>query len=197
MKIKIEPGGWVVIALVTGGLVYFAASRLAPATAAAEDAPAAAASIEPSKPAARAPKPASTAPLPSAFAPGPETDRAKATAAHDVIRMVHFALDSDELRSADIAVLEQAAEELRRDRTLTVVIVGATDNTGVRDYNMVLSQKRAESAARYLRAHNIDSKRVRLRWHGPDHPVGENSTPQGRSRNRRAEIRLAPNTSNQ
>lgn len=77
---------------------------------------------------------------------------------------------------------------------LKVKIDGYTDNTGSAQINTTLSQNRADAVRQYMQqkaGHNFPSSRfVSVQGHGPDHPVGDNSTPDGRAANRRVEITL-------
>lgn len=70
-------------------------------------------------------------------------------------------------------------------------IEGNTDNTGSRAANMSLSQKRAQACADYLiKEKGINPNRVIVIGNGPDKPVADNSTAQGREKNRRTDFIL-------
>ena len=70
-------------------------------------------------------------------------------------------------------------------------IEGNTDNTGNRASNVSLSQKRAQSVANYLvRDHGMNTNRFIIIGNGPDDPVADNSTAEGRSKNRRTDFEL-------
>ncbi len=73
-------------------------------------------------------------------------------------------------------------------------MTGHTDSTGGYQYNMSLSQRRADSVASYLQAQGVQSVRLQARGFGPDRPVASNDTPDGRAQNRRVEITLEPLT---
>jgi OOP family OmpA-OmpF porin len=69
------------------------------------------------------------------------------------------------------------------------VLSGYTDSTYTREYNLKLSWKRAESVRDYLMENaNIGEDRFVLNWYGEDNPVADNSTAEGRAKNRRVEI---------
>jgi outer membrane protein OmpA-like peptidoglycan-associated protein len=59
---------------------------------------------------------------------------------------------------------------------------------------MRLSQSRATSVADYLRAQGIDSRRFFVQGFGPNYPVADNGTTEGKQLNRRVEITLQPVT---
>lgn len=90
----------------------------------------------------------------------------------------------DKLRSVAL-VLQEFNQTL-------VDIVGHTDSTGSRAYNMQLSQQRATSVSRALAQLGIDPRRFFVEGRGPDNPVADNATEAGRALNRRVEIRIVP-----
>jgi outer membrane protein OmpA-like peptidoglycan-associated protein len=59
---------------------------------------------------------------------------------------------------------------------------------------MGLSQRRADSVVSYLAAQGVQSVRLQGRGFGPDRPVADNGSPDGRQQNRRVEITLEPLT---
>jgi len=79
------------------------------------------------------------------------------------------------------------------DKTL-IDVSGHTDSTGTMALNMDLSQRRADSVARYLEAQGIARMRIDARGYGPNYPVADNGTAEGRQLNRRVELALKPLT---
>ena len=77
------------------------------------------------------------------------------------------------------------------DKTL-IDVTGHTDSTGDGNYNLSLSQQRADSVSAYLQSRGITSQRILTQGYGENHPVADNSTPQGRRENRRVELVLKP-----
>jgi outer membrane protein OmpA-like peptidoglycan-associated protein len=67
-------------------------------------------------------------------------------------------------------------------------IIGHTDNIGSEFYNLELSKKRAKSVANFLIAEGIDSKRIKYQGKGMTYPKADNSTQEGRDKNRRVEF---------
>ncbi|HFE48708.1 MAG TPA: OmpA family protein [Chromatiaceae bacterium] len=68
----------------------------------------------------------------------------------------------------------------------SVVVIGHTDSTGPEAYNMQLSLRRAQSVADYLESLGIDD--IEVRGEGESNPIADNSTREGRAKNRRVEI---------
>ena len=72
--------------------------------------------------------------------------------------------------------------------TLKLAIGGYTDSTGSADFNMMLSQARADSVLDYLATQGLEASMLSAQGYGMDDPVADNSTAQGRRKNRRVEI---------
>jgi outer membrane protein OmpA-like peptidoglycan-associated protein len=77
---------------------------------------------------------------------------------------------------------------LKANPELKLEVQGHTDNQGNDDYNLKLSQKRAETVAAYLQLFGIDSGRLTPKGFGETKPVATNDTEDGRTRNRRVEL---------
>ncbi len=65
---------------------------------------------------------------------------------------------------------------------------GHTDSTGTKEYNLGLSERRAETVAQFLAENGIARGRAVARGYGKAYPVAGNETAAGRQRNRRVEI---------
>lgn len=106
---------------------------------------------------------------------------------------IQFALNSAELSETSKTNLTDLAETLKKYDDTNILIEGHTDITGTREYNMVLSEKRAESVSSYLEGLGVAGKRVTTEGYGPDQPLGDNSTDYGRQQNRRVEVAIFAN----
>ncbi len=91
-------------------------------------------------------------------------------------------------------VLSSVAKVINEYEKTYVDIYGHTDSVGKSSYNMTLSQQRADSVSRYLQTQQVLPQRIITHGVGEDHPVATNDTAQGRSQNRRVEIKLTPIT---
>lgn len=87
--------------------------------------------------------------------------------------------------------LDQVVETLRSRPREQVVIRGFTDNVGDEDYNLRLSQQRAEAVRAYLASRGIPADRVLAQGLGENLPIASNNTPTGRAQNRRVEVQLS------
>lgn len=106
---------------------------------------------------------------------------------------IQFALNSAELSETSKANLTDLAVTLKKYDDTNILIEGHTDITGTHEYNMVLSEKRAESVAGYLQGLGVARKRVTTEGYGPDQPVGDNESDYGRQQNRRVEVAIFAN----
>jgi outer membrane protein OmpA-like peptidoglycan-associated protein len=83
--------------------------------------------------------------------------------------------------------LDQVADALVA-KGQAVVIEGYTDSRGSQSTNLDLSQRRAEAVRVYLVSRGFPSEKISARGMGPDHPIADNSSVEGRANNRRVEI---------
>ncbi|MEX0779685.1 MAG: OmpA family protein [Balneolales bacterium] len=77
---------------------------------------------------------------------------------------------------------------LERDESIRLKVHGHTDSIGEDRLNNTLSDERAWTAGRFFIENGIDPDRIETYGHGPDDPVADNATEEGRSLNRRIEI---------
>lgn len=101
-----------------------------------------------------------------------------------------FDFDSAELRASAQANLRDLAESLQDFEGSEVLIVGHTDSQGSEDYNLRLSERRANSATEYLIEQGIRPSRVSTQGKGETEPVASNDTEDGRQQNRRVEVAI-------
>ena len=104
------------------------------------------------------------------------------------LRNVYFATESARLSDYARSKLDETVEILKRYPDLQVDIAGHADSTGPEEFNMMLSERRADSVRRYLEEAGIASSRLTARGYGESQPIGSNDTALGRSDNRRVEL---------
>ena len=111
---------------------------------------------------------------------------------------VNFAFDKAVLTAADRKQLDDLGGRLADARFYILAVTGGTDSVGDRNYNYQLSQRRADAVVNYLSAkYNIPPRKFYLIGIGKDQEVASNSTAAGRAKNRRVEIKLMTNMSDQ
>jgi outer membrane protein OmpA-like peptidoglycan-associated protein len=107
---------------------------------------------------------------------------------------VTFGFDKSTLTADDKAQLDTFAGTLANAKSYIVEVTGGTDSTGNADYNYALSQRRADAVVQYLASkYSIPAHRFYLIGIGKDKEVADNSTREGRAKNRRVDIRLLSN----
>ena len=104
-----------------------------------------------------------------------------------------FASDSAELNTGFVSVLDTVAALLKKYDKTVIEVAGHTDSVGTREYNQALSERRAAAVATYLERHGVLKSRVTTVGAGETRPVASNASAEGRARNRRVELTLAPN----
>ena len=104
-----------------------------------------------------------------------------------------FATGSSQLSQSSRTALTNFAKSLAENPHTDVVIYGHTDNTGSRAVNEKLSGERAQAVATYLTGQGITSNRFTTQGLAFDSPVADNSTADGRAKNRRVEIFITAN----
>jgi outer membrane protein OmpA-like peptidoglycan-associated protein len=104
-----------------------------------------------------------------------------------------FDFDSDGVRPEAAANLKNLATSLDKYPNTDLLIVGHTDATGTDSYNQGLSERRAASAAAYLKSQGVASGRLRTSGRGESEPIASNDTEAGQQANRRVEVAIYAN----
>ena len=109
-----------------------------------------------------------------------------------VLQQVQFKTNSDVILPASDALLTEVAGVLREHEELTQIeIQGHTDNRGNPAHNKGLSQRRAQSVLRWLTSKGqISADRLTAKGFGQDVPIDDNTTDEGRQRNRRVQFKI-------
>lgn len=84
--------------------------------------------------------------------------------------------------------LDKLAALLLEKPQYFLLIEGHTDNVGSRESNLILSRNRAEAVKKYLMKKGVTEDRILTKYYGPDKPVADNNTEEGRQQNRRVEM---------
>lgn len=104
------------------------------------------------------------------------------------LNQIYFEFNSSELLTISYIQLDSLCNILSEKQSLRIEIRGHTDNIGSEGYNKKLSVDRAASVYNYLLDKGIPKTRMKYRGFGPNVPVADNSTEEGRELNRRVEI---------
>jgi outer membrane protein OmpA-like peptidoglycan-associated protein len=104
---------------------------------------------------------------------------------------VQFELGSAKLLDVSDSLLDQVAQVMVENPQIELLQVeGHTDSTGGAKRNRELSQQRAESVVVYIVGKGVAKKRLVAKGFGPDKPIADNGTPEGREANRRVEFNI-------
>lgn len=104
------------------------------------------------------------------------------------LRGVEFDFDRSTLRPESRQTLDEATEVLRQYPDIRVEVAGHTDSIGTEEYNQGLSERRAAAVYEYLVNNGIDASRLSSRGYGELQPIADNTSREGRQRNRRVEL---------
>ena len=107
---------------------------------------------------------------------------------------ITFETDSYNLKGSFYPALNSVGQVLAKYADTTLRVTGHTDNTGSRQYNQSLSERRAGSVADYLVTRQVARERMLVVGAGFDQPIADNSSAQGRAENRRVELYVLPKT---
>ncbi|MBA4502820.1 OmpA family protein [Marinobacterium marinum] len=103
---------------------------------------------------------------------------------------ITFATDSDRVSPSFYSVLDSVATVLIKFDQTQVAVEGFTDSTGSFEHNQKLSERRANSVARYLSSVGVDGLRLDARGYGERYPIATNDSAAGRAANRRVEVKI-------
>src|SRR5882724_9179823 len=115
---------------------------------------------------------------------GQQTNRGLVLTVGDVL----FATGKAEVAAGGLRSIDKLAEFLKKNPTRNLLIEGHTDNTGPEDFNLKLSQQRADAVKDVLVSRGVGTDRITTKGYGPKYPVVANDTAAGRQQNRRVEV---------
>ena len=122
------------------------------------------------------------------------TDPNAAATTADLIRIIqqpiYFDLDQDAIRVDGQAVLDQKAAILLANPSLRIRVAGHADDRGSDEYNIVLGNRRATAAKRYLEGKGVEAARIETLSYGEERPVDSASNEEAYAKNRRDEFEI-------
>lgn len=105
-----------------------------------------------------------------------------------IFHNIQFKYNSAELTEDSIPTLKAIARFLKENPQLKIEIRGYTDNVGSEEFNLKLSNKRAEKVKEFLIKNGVLDTRVKAKGFGESNPIAPNNTEEGRAKNRRTEF---------
>ena len=107
-----------------------------------------------------------------------------------ILQNIFFASLSYELEKQSFVELKKVQELIEINPHIKIEISGHTDNVGSEKDNMDLSQRRAKAVFDYLVAQGVQVKNLTYKGYGETAPIADNETEEGRSQNRRTELKV-------
>lgn len=107
---------------------------------------------------------------------------------HVAIYGIHFNTGKADIQPDSEATLKEIVTLMQQDPALHLRVEGHTDNQGNATANESLSEMRAQSVVAWLAAHGVPAARLTAKGFGQTKPVADNSTEEGRAKNRRVEL---------
>ncbi|OQX08324.1 MAG: hypothetical protein BWK73_25720 [Thiothrix lacustris] len=106
------------------------------------------------------------------------------------LKGVTFEKGSAVLAATSFPILDEAAATLKKYPDLKIEVGGHTDSSGDKVANEKLSQSRAEAVMRYLVEKGAKAELLSAKGYGPNAPIADNATPDGKAQNRRVELKI-------
>ncbi|WP_424493629.1 OmpA family protein [Salinimicrobium sp. GXAS 041] len=107
---------------------------------------------------------------------------------------VYFDTERYNINQQSEQALNSLANILQEYPDTNILVEGHTDSTGGDAYNLTLSKNRAQAVTNYLvNEGGISKGRIETKWYGESQPKYDNSTVEGRSKNRRVELAIVAN----
>ena len=102
---------------------------------------------------------------------------------------INFGFNQDNVPSQYGDDLQALGNFLKKNPNAYALLVGYTDSIGPEEYNLGLSNRRADSVGAYLlNNHGVSADQIVVNWYGEANPVAGNDTEEGRAQNRRVEV---------
>ena len=102
---------------------------------------------------------------------------------------IFFETKSDKLSPQSFGALKDVVTVMKNNPGLNLQIEGHTDNVGLAAFNLALSERRALAVKKFLMHQGISEQRLKATGYVSEQPIADNKTPEGKSKNRRVELK--------
>jgi OOP family OmpA-OmpF porin len=104
-----------------------------------------------------------------------------------------FDFDKYDIKPAAYPILDEALVVYQKNPGIRVEVQGFTDSIGTEEYNLALSERRADAVRNYLVERGVNPDKISSKGYGESNPVASNDTKEGRALNRRVEFAATEN----
>jgi OOP family OmpA-OmpF porin len=109
----------------------------------------------------------------------------------EIREKIQFDVDAATIKPASFDLMNEIADVIKKHPQIKRIrIEGYASSEGNAEHNRKLSDDRAKSVMKYLGEHGIESKELDAAGYGAAHPIADNTTEEGRERNRRVEFQI-------
>jgi outer membrane protein OmpA-like peptidoglycan-associated protein len=122
--------------------------------------------------------------------PKPKKDESTEEVLADIFDNLNFAFGKADIKKESLPYLDKLADTLNKAKNWTLEIQGHTDDKGSDDFNMKLSQNRADSVRNYLITKGVLSDTITAKGFGESTPLVPNDSDANREKNRRVEFKI-------
>ena len=105
-----------------------------------------------------------------------------------IIHGIRFDFNKATIKPESMGVINELVKMMKENLNTKFEIQGHTDSHGNDDYNMKLSQQRADSVKSILVELGIEESRLSSKGYGESKPISDNNTQEGKANNRRVEF---------
>lgn len=120
----------------------------------------------------------------------PEIKKEEQEVINKAFANLEFETGKSIIKTTSLASLDELAALLIKKPEFKLLLSGHTDNVGKPEKNMELSKSRTLAVQTYLTGKGVDKAKIRTEWFGQNKPIAENTTAEGRQRNRRVEMNI-------
>jgi hypothetical protein len=113
----------------------------------------------------------------------------------ELAEKIQFDYDKATINPVSFSLLDEVVATFKKNPQIKKVSIdGFASADGSAQHNKILSDQRARSVMAYLVEHGVDPARLTAEGHGIESPIADNSTPEGREKNRRVELNIREQT---